>query len=81
MSINKTKKAIKELGMSVRHRDGEWRINFLNGSEATAYYTTDAADALATAKVMAAQIHNSAAVIAADPLPKPLPRPWWKFWS
>ncbi len=38
----------------------EYRVNFRNGTEATAYYTSDSADALATAKDMDAREHQLA---------------------
>lgn len=53
MNIGETRKAIRALGLTATYRDGEWRVNFANGREATAYYTTDNADALATARLMA----------------------------
>ena len=45
-------KAIRDLGMTVHCCDGEWRVNFPNGKEATAYYTDDAQDAVDTARAM-----------------------------
>ena len=53
MNTKRTKKAIQALGMTARRRDGEWRINYRNGREETAYYTNDNADALQTAQTMA----------------------------
>lgn len=38
--------------MTARYRDGEFRVNFADGGEATAYYTTDARDAFETAQRM-----------------------------
>ena len=38
--------------ISVRLKDDEYRVNFKSGSEATAYYTTDAKDAIYTAWAM-----------------------------
>jgi hypothetical protein len=35
--------------MTLRRRDGEFRVNFVGGSEETAYYTTDLDDAFTTA--------------------------------
>lgn len=43
----------RALGMSVRERDGEIRINYSGAPESEAYYTNDRADALATAQNMA----------------------------
>jgi hypothetical protein len=60
MNQNQTRAVIRALGLSAVRIDGEWRINYLaqpgasHDREATAYYTGDNADALATAKAMAA---------------------------
>ena len=35
--------------MTLRKHDREYRVNFVGGSEATAYYTNDLEDAFATA--------------------------------
>lgn len=40
-------------GLSVSKREGEFRVNFRDGSEATAYYTNDPQDAIDTAKAIA----------------------------
>lgn len=34
--------------MTIRKRDGEYRVNFIGGTEADAYYTDDLQDAYAT---------------------------------
>lgn len=39
-------------GMSLSCRDGEYRLNYPNGEEATAYYTNDLQDAIDTAEAM-----------------------------
>lgn len=44
--------AVRCIAMSIRKRDGEYRVNYRNGSESTAYYTNDRADAYETAKRM-----------------------------
>lgn len=44
---------LRNLGIVIRKRDGEYRVNFKGGSEATAYYTDDIQDALDTGKMMA----------------------------
>lgn len=41
--------------MTLRKTDGEYRVNFCNGAEATAYYTNDLEDAFATATDMRAR--------------------------
>ena len=45
---------VRRLGMTISQRDGEYRINFLAGREATAYYASDLQDAVQTAIVMTA---------------------------
>jgi Flp pilus assembly protein TadD len=52
LTIQQTQQAIRALGLSVVRTDGEWRINLNNGSEATAYCTSDNDDALATARAL-----------------------------
>lgn len=44
--------ALSSIGMTVRVRDGEYRVNFKYGQEATAYYTNDRDDARGTALLM-----------------------------
>lgn len=43
---------IMDLGMTLARKDGEFRVNWRGGTESTAYYTNDLADALATAECM-----------------------------
>lgn len=47
--------AIRSLGCSVRVVDREYRVNVPGGTEGTAYYTTDANDAVQTARLMIAR--------------------------
>lgn len=48
------KAAIAAVGLTASRTDaGEWRVNYRGGSEATAYYTDDHADAIATAHAIA----------------------------
>jgi hypothetical protein len=54
LGFKNTRRAIRALGLTASRRNGEWRVNLPGGSEATAYYTNDNDDALATAKAMAA---------------------------
>ncbi|HSX22265.1 MAG TPA: hypothetical protein VLE97_05770 [Gaiellaceae bacterium] len=49
-----TKAAIRATGASVKYQDGEWQVNVPRGTEATAYYTNDADDAINTARSMMA---------------------------
>jgi hypothetical protein len=53
MTSEQVKQAIRALGLAVTKLDGEWRINYRGGKEATAYYTADNDDAVGTAKAMA----------------------------
>lgn len=46
---------LRALGMTLRKEEGEYRVNFRGGSEATAYYTNDLEDAVYTAADMAAR--------------------------
>lgn len=43
---------VRSLGMSCRREFGEYRVNFRNGKEDTAYYTNSREDALITAEAM-----------------------------
>lgn len=56
MTVNETIIAIRAIGdgktMNARECGGEWRVSPVGGSEAGAYYTNDADDALATAKLI-----------------------------
>ena len=48
--------ALRNLGLVCRKtEDGEYRVNFRGGTEATAYYTNDRVDALETGRAMLAQ--------------------------
>lgn len=53
MSYKQVKAEIKAINpmLSVRLLYGEYRVNYRNGSEDTAYYTDDAIDAVDTAKL------------------------------
>lgn len=47
---------LRAIGVVITTTDSEYRVNYRNGREATAYYTNDLADALATGKAMIAQV-------------------------
>jgi hypothetical protein len=53
LTLATVRDALSERGMSIRKNDGEYRINFIGGREATAYFTNDLSDALATGRAMA----------------------------
>jgi len=51
MTQKQTIATIRALGLVCRVRDGEYRVNYRDGQESTAYYTNDSDDALATARI------------------------------
>lgn len=51
--VLKTLRDIRDMGMSAKYSDGEYRVNYPKGAESTAYYTSEASDAVGTARVMA----------------------------
>jgi hypothetical protein len=53
MTIRRAKLALHEHGVSLRYRDGEFRVNLAGGNESTAYYTDDLQDAVETGRMMA----------------------------
>lgn len=53
LSKNIVRAKLMAYDISLRHDDGEYRVNFRAGREATAYYTNDLEDALATGIAMA----------------------------
>lgn len=53
-TVKGTLAAIRAIGCTASHRDGEYRVNLRGSTEATASYTDDAADAIGTAQVMIA---------------------------
>lgn len=53
MTLTQARDALRLRGITLRHTDGEYRVNFKNGDEATAYYTNDLDDAVATGLAMA----------------------------
>ncbi len=50
--------AMRRLGVTITYRDGEYRVNYLAGKEATAYYTNDGEDAVLTAQDYAWRKHK-----------------------
>lgn len=57
MSVNHTnfswvQHALRKEGIILTRRDGEYRVNYRGGKEATAYYTTDVEDAYHTGLAM-----------------------------
>lgn len=52
LTLREAQTIARMLRMSIRKRDGEYRVNFTGASAATAYYTDDLRDALDTARAM-----------------------------
>lgn len=52
LTIRNAKKVLAEVGMVLIHNDGEYRVNFKGGKEATASYTNDLSDAVETGFAM-----------------------------
>ena len=54
MTVGKAKSIARHLGLTLRMvRSGEYRVNFRDGDEPTAYYTDNLEDAVNTAVEMA----------------------------
>jgi hypothetical protein len=54
MNFKETKDKLRVVfGVKLTKTDGEYRVNFVGGKEATAYYTNDLADAFGTGVAMA----------------------------
>ncbi len=52
MTQKQTMTIIRSYGLTVNIKDGEYRVNYKNGEEGTAFYTDDKEDAVNTAKLM-----------------------------
>lgn len=55
LTIRNAKKVMAEINVVLIHNDGEYRVNFKGGKEATAYYTNDLSDAVGTGFAMVKQ--------------------------
>ena len=55
LTLASVKATLRLVGVTLTHRGRECRVNYLTGTEATAYYTDDLADALWTGIAMAEQ--------------------------
>ena len=55
MTLTQARDALRIRGVTLRHQDGEYRENLKGGAEATAYYTRDLDDAVATGLAMVRQ--------------------------
>jgi hypothetical protein len=56
MTIKEAKEEIVNCGCTLRVEDGEYRVNYRYGKEATAYYTNNLNDAVKTARSMEAKM-------------------------
>jgi Trm5-related predicted tRNA methylase len=56
LTLDAVRRTLRDLGMVITHVDDEYRVNFRNGKEATAYYTNALDDALGTAFAMKAMV-------------------------
>lgn len=52
MTMKQAKEALKKIRVTIRKRDGEYRVNLAEGNEDTAYYTDDLKDAVDTGIMM-----------------------------
>ena len=52
ITLAQAKAIAKAHSFSLRHKDGEYRVNLLGGNEDSAYYTTDRIDAVETGVAM-----------------------------
>lgn len=58
MTVNEAMAKLASAGMVIKNQDGEYRVNFKHGFEATAYYTDDLTDAVGTGLDMARRRDN-----------------------
>jgi len=52
-TLKVVREVLRQLGLTVKLSDGEYRVNFIGGREGTAYYTADISDAFDTGIAMA----------------------------
>ena len=55
MTDKEAMQKMRTIGMVLTKADGEYRVNFKGGEEATAYYTNDRNDAVVTGTIMAVE--------------------------
>jgi hypothetical protein len=69
MTLQQAKSIARHLGLTLRQlRSGNYRVNFRDGNETTAYYTDKLEDAVNTAIEMARKRELQALQAAADPV-------------
>lgn len=61
MTIKEATKLLRSFGMTLKHVNREYRVNFRNGTEDTACYETDLESAIDTARAMARHHSNNIA--------------------
>lgn len=60
MRYTAAKQALRQIGMRLtRNTDGEYRVAYGSDREATAYYTDDLGDAVATGRLMAVKANDT----------------------
>jgi hypothetical protein len=60
MTLQEAKSIARHLGLTLRKvRSGDYRVNFRDGNETTAYYTDNLEDAVNTAVEMARKLHRT----------------------
>lgn len=52
MTLEQAKLQCRKAGMTLSKKDGEYRVNFRDGKESSAYYTNDILDAVRAAMAM-----------------------------
>lgn len=55
MKLHEARSSLKNKNMTLRHHEGEYRVNHKGGKEATAYHTNNLPDAVATGHMMASR--------------------------
>ena len=56
VTLAEARVTLRDAGVALSKRDGEYRVNFLGGREASAYYTNDLVDAIRTGLDMARRL-------------------------
>jgi hypothetical protein len=64
ITLKQAKSELKAIGFTITKRNNEYRINHTSGTEATAYYTDDIEDAIATARASVIPAAPAAETIA-----------------
>ncbi len=62
-TVKATLAAIRAIGCTASHRNGEYRVNLKGAGEGPAYYTDDAEDAIGTARALIGHATTAAAQV------------------